>query len=94
MTLAEIAQAGWTYTPRTLADGTPPAPSTELEVIAKAIWEHGTRTLSVLPAFVGVLQLVGGSAVLVAYAGKRFPIEIEDVFEGIARHVVFEAIEA
>lgn len=40
------------------------------------------------------VQLVGGSAVLVAYAGKRFPIEVEDVFESIARHVVFEAIEA
>jgi hypothetical protein len=35
----------WTYVSRTLADGTPDAPASPEEWIAKGIWEYVSRTL-------------------------------------------------
>lgn len=46
MSVASISQAVWEYTPRTLASGSPPAPTTSTEAIAKAVWEYVTRTVT------------------------------------------------
>lgn len=42
---ASIAAATWTYGTRTLATGTPVAPTNRQERIAEAVWQYVTRTL-------------------------------------------------
>lgn len=42
----DIAQAVWEHGTRTLASGTPAAPSNEAEEIAEAVWEYVIRTLT------------------------------------------------
>jgi hypothetical protein len=64
---ADIAAVIWTNAVRTLATGTPDAPTTPETWIAKAIWEYATRELTGAPPVgkplfceVGPMVFVGG----------------------------------
>lgn len=45
-TADNIAAAVWAHITRTLSAGTPPTPTTQLELIVDAIWSNPTRTLT------------------------------------------------
>lgn len=54
-TAEEIAEAVWTNGTRTLASGSPAAPTNQLEEIVEAIWQNSTRTLTGGAAGTGII---------------------------------------
>lgn len=50
MHIASIVATGWAYHTRTLATGTPAAPTDRAERISQAGWQYVTRTLQDGPA--------------------------------------------
>lgn len=69
---ASIAAAVWAYGTRTLATGTPAAPTDRAGRIAQAVWQYVTRTLAdAPPPTAGVVcgTLTGGALVSGALTG-------------------------
>lgn len=68
---ASIAAATWTYGTRTLATGSPAAPTDRAGRIAKAVWEYTVRTLAEGPVSGGSARATVGGFVLSALPGTQ-----------------------